>query len=137
MIPKIFIDTNVAMDLLSERKPFHEFAHKIFFLAAYNKIKIFISSLSFSTIDYLLSKEIGAKKSIEALRELKSNVTVLPIDDKTIDSALYSNFKDFEDAIQYYCAIENGIKTIVTRDGKDFKNAGVMVLTPEEYLRSL
>ena len=44
-----------------------------------------------------------------------------------------SEFKDFEDAIQYNCALSmNKIEFIVTRDTKDFKTSTVPILTPKE-----
>ena len=62
-------------------------------------------------------------------------VTILPVDDKVIELALNSDFRDFEDAIQYYCAIENGINILVTRNLKDFKHARIPVLTAEEFVK--
>jgi predicted nucleic acid-binding protein len=62
-------------------------------------------------------------------------VEVVPVDDKVIELALNSDFKDFEDAVQYYCAIENGIKVLITRNLKDFKHAKIPVLTAEEFMK--
>jgi predicted nucleic acid-binding protein len=47
---------------------------------------------------------------------------------------LSSDFNDFEDAIQYYTALENNINTIITRNKKDFKTSKLPVLTAKEYL---
>jgi predicted nucleic acid-binding protein len=58
----------------------------------------------------------------------------LPVDSKTIGLAVTSDFTDFEDAIQYYCAIENNLKTIKTRNNKDYKKATITVLTPETFI---
>ena len=59
----------------------------------------------------------------------------MPVDDKVIELALNSDFKDFEDAVQYYCAIENGIKVLITSNLKDFKHAKITVLTAEEFVK--
>ena len=61
-------------------------------------------------------------------------VTVLSIDSKTIDLAIASGFNDFEDAIQYYAAIENGITTLITRNIKDYKKANINVMSPESFM---
>jgi predicted nucleic acid-binding protein len=64
-------------------------------------------------------------------------VSILAVNDKTIELALSSEFKDFEDAIQYYTAIENKIEILLTRNLKDFRKAEISVLTAEQYLNSL
>ncbi len=62
-------------------------------------------------------------------------VNVSPLDDKIVELVLVSDFKDFEDAIQYHTALENGIDVIITRNKKDFKNSKLPVMTAKEYLR--
>jgi predicted nucleic acid-binding protein len=64
-------------------------------------------------------------------------VTVLPVTDKAIDLALASRFADFEDAIQYFTAIEHAIKTLITRNLKDYKHADIPVMTADSYLKTL
>ena len=131
---KIFVDTDVCIDLLSGRKPFNATAEKLFSLADIGKIKICVSSLSFSNIDYVLRSQYSANHSWQIIAKFKTLVTVLSVDSKTIDLAIASDFHDFEDAIQYYSAIENGLTTLVTRNLKDFKKATIKVVTPETYL---
>ena len=131
---KIFVDTDVCIDLLSGRKPFNATAEKLFSLADIGKIKICVSSLSFSNIDYVLRSQYSANHSRQIIAKFKTLVTVLSVDSKTIDLAIASDFNDFEDAIQYYSAIENGLTTLVTRNLKDFKKATIKVVTPETYL---
>jgi predicted nucleic acid-binding protein len=58
----------------------------------------------------------------------------LAVDSKTIDLAIASDFKDFEDAIQYACALAHNLTTIITRNIKDYKKATIKVLTPETFL---
>ncbi|MEO6302318.1 MAG: PIN domain-containing protein, partial [Bacteroidia bacterium] len=131
---KIFVDTDVCLDLLSGRKPFNAVAEKLFSLADLGKIKICVSSLSFANIDYVLRSQYSANNSRQTLARFKILVTVLPVDTRTIDLAIASDFSDFEDAIQYFSAIENGITIIVTRNIKDFKKSTIKVVTPETYL---
>ena len=57
------------------------------------------------------------------------------LSDKIIDLALNDiKFKDFENGIQYYTALESKCKIIITRNLKDFKNSSIPVLSPKEYL---
>jgi len=71
------------------------------------------------------------------LRKLKVLVNVLPLDDKITDLALNSDFRDFEDAIQYYTAIENDQDLIITRNQPDFKESKLPIMTAKEYIKSM
>lgn len=131
----LFLDTNIAIDLLSKREPFYDAAAILFTLGDRKQVKLYISSLSFSTIYYLLRRQIGAEKAMDVLQRFRMLVHILPVKDTTVDKALNSDFTDFEDAIQYYSAIENGIKVIITRNVKDYKASTVPVITPDEFLK--
>lgn len=134
---KVFVDTDVCIDLLSGREPLNKSAEVLFSLADKAKIKIYVSSLSFSNIDYVLRSQYSATHSRQIIGKFKTLVNVLSVDSKTIDLAIASNFADFEDAIQYSCAIENNLATLITRNVKDYKKASIQVLTPETFLATL
>jgi predicted nucleic acid-binding protein len=131
---KVFVDTDVCLDLLSGRKPFNKTAEILFSLADNRKVKIYVSSLSFSNIDYVLRSQYSSTHSRQLIGKFKTLVNVLPVDSKTIDLAIASDFNDFEDAIQYSCAIENNLTTIITRNVKDYKKATIAILTPEAFI---
>ena len=131
---KVFIDTNIVIDLLSKRKEFYKPASRLFTLSDNKEIILAISSLTFANTFYLLSKELDTAKVKGILRKFKLLVKVLPMDDKIIDLSLNSDFKDFEDAIQYFTAIENKFEIIVTRNLKDFKPSKIPVMTANDYL---
>lgn len=134
---EIFVDTDVCIDLLSGRQPFNEVAERLFSMADKNKIKIFVSALSFANIDYILKAQFSSKNSRQIIAKFKTIVKVLSIDNKTIDLAIASDFNDFEDAIQYYSAMNHGLKVILTRNVKDYKKATIRVVTPDIYLSSI
>jgi predicted nucleic acid-binding protein len=131
---KVFVDTDVCLDLLSGRKPFNSVAEILFSLADNKKLKIHVSSLSFSNIDYVLRSQYSGVHSRQLIGKFKTLVTVLSVESKTIDLAIASDFNDFEDAIQYACAIENNLTTLITRNLKDYKTASISVITPEMFL---
>lgn len=131
---KVFVDTDVCIDLLSGRKPFNATAEILFSLAHSGKIKIYVSSLSFANIDYVVRSQYSTTHSRQIIGKFKTLVNVLPVNSKTIDLAVASDFNDFEDAIQYCCAIENSLTTIVTRNIKDYKKSMIKVLTPEIFI---
>lgn len=132
---KVFIDTDIALDLLGQRAPYYDAAARLFTLADRGKLAIYISSLSFSNLHYLLTKQYNASESRRILNNFKVLVRVLAVDDKIIDLALSSKFADFEDAIQYFTAIENGIPILLTRNIRDYAQSRIAVLTAESYLK--
>lgn len=134
---KVFVDTDVCIDLLSGRVPYNKSAELLFSLADRGKLKTYVSALSFSNIDYVLRSQYSNSHSRQVIGKFKTLVNVLSVDSKTIDLAIASDFADFEDAIQYACAIENNLTTIVTRNIKDYKKAVIQVLTPEVFLATL
>jgi len=131
---KVFVDTDICIDLLSKREPFNKAAELLFSLADTGKIKLCVSSLSFSNIDYVLLSQYSSTHSRQIIAKFKTLVQVLAVDSKTIDFGIASDFNDFEDAIQYACALENNLTIIITRNLKDYKKASIIVLTPESYL---
>ena len=134
---KIFVHTDIILDLLSGRQPHHDFAAQVFSLADEGEVKLFVSSLSFANVNYILSREYKGGQVRKKLLNFKTLVSVLPVNEKMIELALASEFKDFEDAIQYYTAIENDIATLLTRNVKDFRKADISVMTAEQYVKSM
>ncbi len=135
---QIFIDTNVIIDFLADRQPFSDYAAMLFQLAKENKIKVHISAISFNNTYYILRKVTSHKKALSLLSEIEEYVGIQETNREIIRKAIKSNFKDFEDAIQYLSAvmIEN-IDIITTRDLKDFKKSELPVLSPETTIKLL
>jgi predicted nucleic acid-binding protein len=133
-LENVFVDTDVILDLLAKRQPHYDSAAILFSLADKEKIRIAVSSLSFSNLHYILSRTYSSSESRRILNRFKVLVKVLAVNEKVIELALTSRFNDFEDAIQYYTAIENNYLILLTRNIKDYKHAEIAVMTPEEYL---
>ena len=135
---KIFVDTNILVDLLADRKPFSKYAVEIFIASENKKIKLFTSSHSIATAYYLLKKYKDDNSLRKTLLGLFEYVTIIPVDTEVLLKGLRSKQKDFEDAIQIYCATNvDKIDCIVTRNVKDFKGCEILVLTPDELCSKL
>ena len=131
---KVFLDTNILVDLIADRKPFSKYAIEIFTKAEEKKIEIFTSSHSIATTHYLLKKYLDEKSLREVLYNLLDFISVIQVDIDILKKGLRSKHKDFEDAVQIICASSIGnIDCIVTRNTKDFKNSEIIVLTPDEF----
>ena len=125
------------MDLLSARVPFYNSIAKITSLADKGEIKMIVSALSYTTVNYLLSKIDNVDTTRDKLRKFKIISEVAVLDEEIIEKGLNSNFSDFEDAVQYFSALKANCKIIVTRNTKDFKESRLPIMTPEEFLASI
>jgi predicted nucleic acid-binding protein len=137
MKKKLFLDTNIILDLLNERPENYEHAAKLMVLCDQEVLDIYASSLSFATTYYFLSKFENKVAALIKLRKFKLLCSVSTVDEKGIEKSLASNFPDFEDAIQYYSALSQGCDFIITRNKKDFKLSDIPVLTASEFLAQI
>jgi predicted nucleic acid-binding protein len=133
----LFIDTDVIIDFLVDRKPYSREAAIIFTLIDQKKLKGYASSLTFSNLFYVLRKIEPQKKVISKLDSLSNLLTVLKVDEQNIRNAIESGFSDFEDSIQYFCALDSKkVEVIITRNTKDYKRTSLPIMTPGDFLKS-
>jgi len=134
---KLFIDTNVLIDLLGERQPYYVEIAEIITLIEKQRVKVSASSLSFVNAFYVLSKSARKAVLIDMLTRLRIVCEVSAIDEFIIDKSLHSDFSDFEDAVQYFSALHHKCDIFITRNKKDFKKSEIPIMTPSEFLASL
>ena len=130
---RIFIDTNVIIDVLMQRDRYLSSA-RVLALARNEDITLYVSVLTMANLAYILRKSLKGDSFYTEMRKLSCLVTVADTTNNHFLSALDLQAKDFEDALQYYCAISNECNIIVTRNKKDFAFSSISVLTPEELL---
>ncbi|MDR2937506.1 MAG: PIN domain-containing protein [Prevotellaceae bacterium] len=132
----IFIDTNILIDLLIKRQPSYSSVAKMFDVAFERKDTITISNLSIVNAHYVVKKIAGVREEVlrAALHSICTTCTVAPLNVGVTVKSLVSAFKDFEDATQYYCALENGCDVIVTNNEKDFALSSLPVMNASEFL---
>ncbi len=133
----LFVDTDVIIDFLVDRKPFSREAAIIFTLIEQKKLKGSASALTYSNLYYVLRKFESHKNVMSKLESLSRILNILKVDDIMIKNAITSGFPDFEDGIQYFCAMESKkIDVIITRNIKDFKKSALPVMTPADFLNA-
>jgi predicted nucleic acid-binding protein len=132
---KVLFDTNILLDIFLRRKNLCASSSAVFRLAEAGKIKGFLSSHGYATVYYILAKELSAPEARALVGKIRLVLEIAEISAKATDLALASpDIADFEDAIQYYTALESGMNMIITRNKKDFKASRIPVGTPEEFL---
>ena len=133
----IFLDTNIIIDIFAARAPYDIAAIELYRLAKDNKIKIYISAESFTTIYYILRiNKIAHNKCLMIFQDLLKTTTVMTTNELIISKAVHIGFDDFEDGVQFISAKSNSkINLIVTRDKKGFKKSAIPVFDVDQALR--
>jgi len=133
-LKKLFFDNDVILDISIDRGLNINDSVKLINLVEENVYKGYTSSVIFTNTYYIQRKLIGHEVSIKFLKNLRLLLTVLSVSDSIIQNALESEFSDFEDAIQYYTALENKMDYIITRNVGDYKKSILPVYSPTELL---
>lgn len=131
---KVFLDTNVIVDVVTRREPFFEDSQAILALCANGELEGAISDLTFCNVAYVLRKQVGNDRVRECLRILKRQLKIVSVGETAIQSALDDEAVDFEDAVQTAAAANWGAELILTRNVRHFRTSPIRVVTPTDYL---
>lgn len=133
---KVFIDSDIILDFLLSREPFFNDALNLFLIKENKKFDLITSSIIISNVYYISRKLISQKILIEALKNLTSIINIVDSKSVHINSALQSGFSDFEDAVQYFTAIENKCTFLITRNTKDYTKAkNIRIVTSAQFCK--
>jgi predicted nucleic acid-binding protein len=134
----IFLDTNILVDIVANRKPFSKNAISIFDYCQKLNIKMYSTSHAIVTLHYIAKKIVDEKELRLIIEDLLLTISIIPVTESILKKSLKSNHKDFEDAIQIVSAQSiNKMDCIITRDLKDYKFAEITVLTPDDFLNTM
>ena len=133
---RIFLDTNILLDY-GQGRDRHEEAEMIFSLGDAGIVELFASYLSYANMGYIL-RHMEREARYALIRLTRENVTVLPCDSKQLDASLALPVKDYEDMLQYQCAIAARCDVIVTNNKRDYSEfCELPFMTSEEFLLQL
>jgi predicted nucleic acid-binding protein len=132
---KILVDTNIVLDVLLKRHPFSKDSFFIFQLANLKRVSGFLSAACITDIFYLVRKQRHNTEEVyRMMGKLTALFSVVPVSETTIANALALRWKDFEDAVQYAAATENGVDCIVTRNAVDYEMSGIPCMSPADFI---
>ncbi|BAY47342.1 PilT domain-containing protein [Scytonema sp. HK-05] len=134
---KVLLDTNIILDFALERHPFYSNSVQVLSLIYQKQIEGYISASTFSDLYYIIRKDKGRASALSLLKGIVTFCQVATVDQAVISMALTSNFKDFEDAIQYSTAVLNRLDAIITRNPVDFPVTIPRIMTPEQLIQEL
>ena len=131
---KVFIDSDVLIDVFLQRVPFYEESAQLLSLADSGKINGYTSALVLCNLYYILRKDLGHKASLSVLSEILDMLEILDLKKSNIETALAGSLADFEDGVQNAIAETAKVDYLVTRNTSDFKKAKTKIVTPKQFL---
>lgn len=135
---KVYIDVNIIVDWATQREPFAKNATILMQLAKNHVFEAYTSPVGMANVFYLLRKEIGKSLTYELMKDCQTFMTFIDNSAQSLTQAIADPYRDFEDDLHFYSALENGITAFVTRNPKDFPpDKNIQILSPEALLYSL
>ena len=134
MIKKVFVDSDVILDVATGRMPFVENSKASLSLIEGGYALGVISANSITNIYYVLRKISSNEKARLFIKTILKYISIITVDHDSVLTALDSKFTDFEDGVQNYCALKNQCDLILTRNIKDYTNSELQVLEPCEFI---
>ena len=131
----IFLDSNIILDILLPNPDFCAESKQVILTANIAHAELYISATSITDIYYITRKALkDTEKTKAIIKKLLQVISVAGVDDQCVFTALDSDWADFEDALQNQVAQQIQADYIITRNTKDFKQSGIRIVTPTEFL---
>jgi predicted nucleic acid-binding protein len=134
---KILVDTNILLDVLTQRRPFFQDSARVWSLIHDGLFEGYVSAISVNNLYYIVRKLRDKKTAEFFVDDLLRDFEVVSLTKSIFKQARTVAAKDFEDSIQYFSAIQEGCEILLTRNKKDFPAAGLQILNPSEFLEQL
>jgi len=139
MHKRIYCDTNILVDLFDTKRPYHSYSVELLKkLFANERVELFINTDTLSNLFYLLRSyiKLDFDTAIKKLEYIKNSFTIVSSQLEDIEATLAlckaHSFNDYEDAMQYVCALKAKCSLIITNNPKDFKNSSLPIVTSKE-----
>ncbi|MHC4884996.1 MAG: type II toxin-antitoxin system VapC family toxin [Planctomycetota bacterium] len=136
-IRSVYWDTNVLLDIFLEREPFFAPAAKLWLLIEKGTLPGFASALSLTTVDFIVKRQADRTAARAAIHAVRKVFRLASTSARAVERAMDSRIRDFEDAVQYFTALEVKAGCLITRNVGDFpspRTAKLSIYTPEELL---
>ena len=137
MATKIFLDTNIILDLLDQERPFSGESEVLFRLIDDGSFQAYFSESVITTTDYILTKKFANTQRIDILTDLLKMVTVIECSNSIVKSALLKNENDLEDAILYELALTEKLDYFISNDKQALKKLSTKklpIVTTKDFL---
>lgn len=136
MATRIFIDTNIFLDLLDNQRQFHKEAVLLFELIDNGEVMAFFSESVVATTDYILQKLLSKDLRTAFFGEISRKIQMLPCSNVILDRAVSLEFEDLENVILFQLALENKVDFFITNDEKLLNSTlkGIQLIQAGQFL---
>ena len=132
--PRLFVDSDVILDLVLQRDDHFEFAQNLFGQYQQGKCALYTSSIVLANMHFIMRKLHDIKFANSSILFVNKHFKIIDANNEDIENSIQSKFSDFEDGVQYFSALRSKkIDALITRNVKDYKHALVPVFTPKHW----
>ena len=136
--PRLFIDSDVILDLVLQREDHFEFVQNLFTQYQQGKCVLFASSIVVANLHFIIRKLHDLKFANSSVSFVSKHFKIIDANNEDIENAIQSKFSDFEDGVQYFSALRSKkIDVLLTRNVKDYKHSQLPVFTPKQWCKRL
>ena len=134
--PRLFVDSDVILDLVLQREDHFEFAQHLFVQYQQGRYILFTSSIVLANMHFIIRKLHDLKFANSSVLFVNKHFKIIDANNDDIENAIQSKFSDFEDGVQYFSALRSKkVDALVTRNVKDYKHALLPVFTPKQWCK--
>ena len=133
---KLFLDTNIILDVMAQREPFNASANSVLKIGIEGRVVLCATPLTFANCAYILKKSYKHADPIRVINAYKQYIFAAPMDDAQCEKALSSKMPDFEDMLQYEAAFAYKCDYILTRNKQHFPTDGIPILSADEFIKN-
>ncbi len=136
---KVFLDTNVLLDMLISSRADHLCSLRLLKLIRDRKISGVLTTQSIIDAAYVQTqrRKVTAQDFKTAMKLICSLVDVVSITSEDIDRVNASSIEDYEDAAQVSCALDCGCDVIVTRDSRIGRFTDLALYSPQGLIEKM
>ena len=136
-MPSVLIDLNIVLDVLQKREPFYASSAGLLAAVEMGRVQGYVAAHSITTLFYLIEKSRSSADARSTITNLLQFIKIVPVEASTIEQALNLDYRDFEDAVQMICAVQNKVDCLITRNIKDYQPSLLPVMQPVDFLSAL
>lgn len=130
----LFLDANILVSVLNKEYPLFTYTARIMSLAGKRPYVLKTSTVCLAIAYYFAEKKQGAAAAKSKIALLMQYIDITDSGEKeAMQSIANKKANDFEDALQYYSAVNARCTCLLTDNVDDFYFADIEVLEPEVF----
>ena len=131
---RLFLDTNILLDIIEDRADFAEDSSAVLILAEQLGANLSIAWHGLATAYYIIRRSRTEYAALEEVDKILAWAEVAPVDTFSASRARTLQLPDFEDAMECVCAENCLADFIITRNVRDFVSSPIPAISPKDFV---